>query len=426
MGSLIIKSFGFPNPDSGETVTVLVIYDTKSMTLIRLSNDSIYDPVFRTINDENIFVNQKYIMIVNYQTKSIEYINLIYGYSILRNIWPKFDILPLLNEKKIYIIHDFFLAKLASDPTQILTIKIAQTSPYISKQNQITVNINFIKFLRTDDISIVIFNSDQKNFQALLNTNILKYKLSPKRSNYILKNQKNRTVLFSFFTKFLTYNDHVFLNEISVNIPKEYFINSLEFSEIQITSTKKLIDFSYLFSGNIYSIDFKNEEITNEKRWMIENTCNHQFKITIPNEDILITYTPYLYITPMEIVNLEIIDDNFIWGEQAHSEEYLFVQNLNNNKIAFFKQINDIKIKLLSMIDVTTIIKTQIENISFSKSKMHILSDYQLYIYDIQILYQLIEYKSLSFDKPEDIISLSNQSVLLKEEFFLSGTQMLY
>ena len=224
----------------------------------------------------------------------------------------------------------------------------------------------------------------------------------------------------------MTSNDHEFLNEVSVNIPREYFINSLlNISEIQLKRNKQVIDFAKLFTGNIYSIDFKNDKMDTNTKWVIQNTCDHKFRITISNEDLLITYTPYLYITPMVVLNLHFIEDSFLWGVQTHSEEYLFVQNLISKDIAFFKQITDKKIKLLALVRVDMYITKPIDSMSIYNSILNISSDGNIYIFNVDVLYQLIEFQTIQISKPIGTVNFNNTQIFLQDKYFVSGTLII-
>lgn len=420
-----IRSFGFPSDDNEQTKTILVVYSHPQVVILHLSRFSVYEPIFRTIADQRIFVNQEYIMIVDYASTSIEYISIQNGYFLTRPIWPPLRISPLFEEKFVGIIHDFFIANLYDDHSVKVTVKVADANPYVSRQASMDANQKILKYLKTDTFSMVVFDFQDDVFHAFLSSNLLKYQLSSSRSNAIQENQHNATTLFSFFTIFYTINRHVFLNQINVDIPNDYFINSpSQIPEIRLTSDTECLDFSDHFSGNIYSIDFKSESpegAESRNLWTIENSSRHGFQLTIPGQPITMDYMPYLYITPVNLINISDLHSGFVWGVQTHTSEYLMALDTLSGKLAFFKQISEKKIALLALVVVTNVLSSPIDDISMEGGFLFVLSGGSIYVFDISSLYLLIEFRQIVLGPPISNISFLSSKVLLTRSFFVSG-----
>lgn len=417
-----IQSFGFPLAGTNETMTILMAYDSSQIIFIRLSNFSVYEPMFRELDGENVFVNEEYVMIVNFESSTIEYIHLQFGYSLQRTIWPSFKLAPLLSGQRVFVIHDFFLAKLAGNPRQIVTVKVPNANPYISKQNLLDISASSIKFLRTDYFSLVVFALDSGGFWVLLSSNVLKYQLSSSRSSSISEDQQKSTTLFSFFTIFSTFNQHIYLNRININIPREYFIDSPgNTSQIRLDSRELFVDLTTLFSGNIYTIDFKSEGGAGRPVWIIENSPDHKFEMTVPEKPVQIEYTPALYIIPMRVVNAEELPADFEWGLETHTRDHLFVDDHAGKQLAFFRQVSDKEIILLALIDYSHFFEDFLESISMKDSLLFIVSHKRFRIFDVSCVFELISFERKSLGNPVYQMDFLNQPNYLKKNYLLAG-----
>lgn len=183
-----IKSFGFIDPDSGVSINMLALYDFENAYIIRISNQSIYEPIQCSLKGKDLFINDQYIMLLEYDALEIQYINFRYGFTLKRKIWTEIPIISLKSVSDVNIIHDFLLVRQKSEPSIILTLKISDLNPHITKGNDVlTVKDTVpIKYMMTDQFSIASLGiGNTQSFEAILSTRILKYQLSPDRKSVV-------------------------------------------------------------------------------------------------------------------------------------------------------------------------------------------------------------------------------------------------
>ena len=256
-----IQSVGFPALGNQTSVIVIFLYDDTYVYIIRISDKILYEPLQFNLTDKDVFVNDKNVMILDYSTLSMEFINLNFGYSITRTIWPFIQISPLITSKKeIYIIHDFLLVRKKDNSNFLLTLRIQDNNPFLSK-GAIYKNVDpfQLKYICTDDLSLVVIklNRDQ-TFQTIFSSELLKYQLSVAHSSNLNDNDVKENTLFSFFVVFHTVNKHSFFNQINIKITDDYLIEVPDNQkEIVVSSYNTSVNLTNSFSGNIYTIDFK-------------------------------------------------------------------------------------------------------------------------------------------------------------------------
>ena len=236
--------------------------------MVRVSNQSIYEPVRRSLLGADLFMNEEYIMLLNYEALKIEYINLRYGFSLTRKIWTQIPIIGLKTASGVFIVHDFVLVRQKSNPAILLNLKISNLNPHITRgSDTLVVNeLTPIKYMRTDCFSVVSLGySYSLNINAILSTSILKYQLSPSRSSEVGTSVLENNILFSFFVVFFTWNKLNYLNQVNIKITQNYIIDTnIKDLPIQIYYEEATFKINELFKGNIYSVDFKVSSIDSE------------------------------------------------------------------------------------------------------------------------------------------------------------------
>ena len=260
-----IKAFSFLDEISSEVVTVFMTYTLKGKVwIMRMKNDSFFNPMFLDFTNKDIFINTKHIMVLDYETRSMRFIGLLENYLFDRKIWPDIKIKSISQFDTIFFVDDFILAEHKDSPFRYVSIILNHGNPYINKVSMLRLSVNVIpKYIQTSRMSMVLLGFKSRNeFVCLLKSFVVQYKLEFSDHRVQLKKNQKIKRLFAFYLLFKTYYDDTFTKKIEVNLSDDYQITSkLSFLDIAKFNNWQKIDLSKYFNGNIYAFKFMVEDL---------------------------------------------------------------------------------------------------------------------------------------------------------------------
>lgn len=254
-----MEALSFFHEASNQIVTILVISDNFHMSLLRMDQTTLYQPITRELLTFDFFVNEQYLMVLDYYNHQIEFISLFENVSFFRFIWPLIPITNLDRKDRVSFVHDFILVRLQSSINHFVTLMVKDANPYLNKQTELLTSYFFTPVYLKTDYSSLVFVGMLGNtvYVSVLKSTVVTYKLNKSQKKRLYSNSNLNNMLFSFYLVFMMADARQFLNLVNVVLPYDYIISASDsFQGIDVRKETQTIHLDQIFQGNIYGYSF--------------------------------------------------------------------------------------------------------------------------------------------------------------------------
>lgn len=256
----MIQAYSFRKNFAGALHTVVMVHDQVSLVFFRVNDKFFYEPTVVNMAGKEVFINSQYLMLFEPLTHSVHFLSIKGNGTFTRKIWPPLNLTFASKIGKIKSISNFFVARLADEIDQLVTVSIKHANAVASFQNDVGFSgeINPI-YISTDTFSFAILGSNRFDyFYCLLDSPLVHYELNHYRSQVVEDNSFQNNVIFDFFLKMETMHEHVFLNHLRIRLSEDYrlVVHENKISK-QLLSSDGVLDLYKVFQGNVNSFGFK-------------------------------------------------------------------------------------------------------------------------------------------------------------------------